>query len=90
MKHFKITCSEEQDFDVPTRYTSMGKQTCTQLFKIMHYFSFVDNSRRSSIDELQKTLPRNMVFSPQQIRLSNTVGQGKELDCRKFISCQFM
>ena len=35
MKYLKITCSEQEDFDVPTRYTSMGKQTCTQLFKFI-------------------------------------------------------
>jgi hypothetical protein len=55
--------SEEDDFDMPTRYIS------------------IDVTRRSSIDELQKTLPRNMIFSSYQIRLSNTVGQGKELEC---------
>ena len=42
----------------------------------------VDDSRRSSIEELLKTLPRNMVFSSQQIRLSNTVGQGMDLECQ--------
>ena len=40
----------------------------------------VDDSRRSSIEELQKTLPRSMVFSSHQISLSNTVGQGKHQD----------
>ena len=71
--------SEENDFDMPTRYTSIGKQMCTQLFSI-NAVHCVDDSRRSSIEELQKTLPRNMVFSSDQIRLSNTVGQGEDFE----------
>ena len=76
--YFLIMCSEESDLDVSTRYASIGKQSCTlaAIRKIMLYSSFVDDARRSSIEELQKTLPRNMVFSSHQIRLSNTVGQG--------------
>ena len=75
-------CSEENDFDVPARYTSIGKQSCTLLFLLyarrLYTLHCVDDARRSSIDELQNTLPRNMVFSSEQIRLSNTVGQGND------------
>ena len=66
-----------------TRHTFIGTQMYSYIISNntpLYIIFCVDDSRRSSIEELQNTLPKNMVFSSHQIRLSNTVGQGKDLE----------
>ena len=37
---------------------------------------YVGAERRTSLDQFHAMIPQNMIYSADQIRLSNTIGQG--------------
>ena len=46
------------------------------LLFLMPFVVHVGAERRSSLDQFHAMIPQNMIYSADQIRLSNTVGQG--------------
>ena len=46
------------------------------LLLILPFVVHVDPERRSSLDQFHAMIPQNMIYSADQIRLSNTIGQG--------------
>ena len=46
------------------------------LLFVMPFVVHVGAERRSSLDQFHAMIPQNMIYSADQIRLSNTIGQG--------------